>query len=318
MFIIRFVKNWTLPSAMLIGVIGYFLFKEVAFLSPLKSPALDFVRFITPVLIFLMLFFTFCKINPKDMRPRLWHVWLLLIQIVACVALTLYLALDKSMNLETKLVWEGALACLLCPTATAAAVVTGKLGGNTASLTSYTLESNIVSAVLITMLCPLVEPTVGIDFSEALLKICSQVMRLLVAPFLAAWGIRAFLPKLHAVLLRTKDIAFYLWGIALAIVMAQTLRIVAQDASHPMVELAIALAALAVCAVKFALGKIIGGHYNERISGGQALGQKNTIFAIWMALTYLNPISAVGPGAYVLWQNSLNSWQLWKSRKREK
>ena len=303
---------------MLIGVLGYFLFKEVSFLSPLKAPTLDFVKFITPVLIFMMLFFTFCKINPKDMRPRLWHLWLLLIQIVACVALTLYLAISTTVSPEMKAVWEGTLACLLCPTATAAAVVTGKLGGNTASLTSYTLESNIVSAVLITVLCPFVEPTVGVDFSDALLKIFSQVIRLLIAPFLAAWVIRAFFPRFHAVLLKTKDIAFYLWGVSLAIVMAQTLRIIAQDASHPMVEVAIAFAALAVCAVKFALGKIIGGHYNDRISGGQALGQKNTVFAIWMALTYLNPISAVGPGAYVLWQNSVNSWQLWKRRKNEK
>ena len=51
------------------------------------------------------------------------------------------------------------------------------------------------------------------------------------------------------------------------------------------------------------------------ISGGQALGQKNTILAIWMAHTYLNPLSSVAPGSYVLWQNIINSWQLWKKRK---
>ena len=50
---------------------------------------------------------------------------------------------------------------------------------------------------------------------------------------------------------------------------------------------------------------------------GQALGQKNTVLAIWMAYTYLNPLSSVGPGSYVLWQNLINSWQLWKKRKRE-
>ena len=71
------------------------------------------------------------------------------------------------------------------------------------------------------------------------------------------------------------------------------------------------------CCLLFFLGKRIGGHYRERISGGQALGQKNTVLAIWMAYTYLNPLASVGPGSYVLWQNLINSWQLWKKRRRD-
>ena len=59
------------------------------------------------------------------------------------------------------------------------------------------------------------------------------------------------------------------------------------------------------------------GSVRKRISGGQALGQKNTVLAIWMAYTYLNPLSSVGPGSYVLWQNIINSYQLWKKRKNE-
>jgi BASS family bile acid:Na+ symporter len=83
------------------------------------------------------------------------------------------------------------------------------------------------------------------------------------------------------------------------------------------VEVLIALAGLVACCVQFYLGKRIGGHYKERISGGQALGQKNTVLAIWMAYTYLNPLSSVGPGSYVLWQNIINSYQLWKKRKAD-
>lgn len=82
-------------------------------------------------------------------------------------------------------------------------------------------------------------------------------------------------------------------------------------------EIMIAVGALAACCLQFFFGKTIGSIYNDRISGGQALGQKNTILAIWMAHTYLNPLSAVAPGSYVLWQNIINSWQLWKKRKRE-
>ena len=41
----------------------------------------------------------------------------------------------------------------------------------------------------------------------------------------------------------------------------------------------------------------------ERGDHEELLGQKNTVLAIWMAYTYLNPLSSVGPGSYVLWQN---------------
>jgi BASS family bile acid:Na+ symporter len=51
------------------------------------------------------------------------------------------------------------------------------------------------------------------------------------------------------------------------------------------------------------------------VAGGQGLGQKNTVLAIWMAQTFLNPISSIAPGAYVLWQNMFNSWQVWRARK---
>ena len=47
------------------------------------------------------------------------------------------------------------------------------------------------------------------------------------------------------------------------------------------------------------------------------MGQKNTILAIWMAQTYLNPLSSIVPAAYVLWQNLINSYQLWRKQRRQ-
>jgi len=39
--------------------------------------------------------------------------------------------------------------------------------------------------------------------------------------------------------------------------------------------------------------------------------------AIWMAQTYLAPLSSIAPAAYVLWQNLINSWQLWRAKNKE-
>ena len=36
-----------------------------------------------------------------------------------------------------------------------------------------------------------------------------------------------------------------------------------------------------------------------------------------MAHTYLHPLAALGPGAYVVWQNLFNSYQLWRVRKQK-
>ncbi|MBP6068183.1 MAG: transporter, partial [Bacteroides sp.] len=68
---LKFLKDWTLPIAMLIGGVGYPIFIALSFL--------------TPVLIFSMLLLTFCKVSPRELRPKRLHLWLLLIQIVGAL-----------------------------------------------------------------------------------------------------------------------------------------------------------------------------------------------------------------------------------------
>ena len=76
--------------------------------------------------------------------------------------------------------------------------------------------------------------------------------------------------------------------------------------------LLIAVCSGIVCCCQFFFGRKLGGLYGDKVMGGQGLGQKNTILAVWLALTYLNPIASIGPAAYVFWQNTINSWQLWR------
>ena len=87
-----------------------------------------------------------------------------------------------------------------------------------------------------------------------------------------------------------------------------------QDSKDYGAEILMAIAALVLCIAQFALGRRIGKKYGETIAGGQGLGQKNTILAIWMAQVYLSPLSSIGPAAYVLWQNSINAFQLYRKR----
>ena len=249
----------------------------------------------------------------KELVPQRWTVWLLLIQFVSCVviaSLLLFLPLNEYWSVAL----EGTMVCLICPTATAAAVITGKLGGSAASLTTYTLLSNLLAAVIVPLVFPLVEPS-DMAFGESFLRILGKVFPLLLFPFFTAVLLRRFCPPVHRFLVSLKDMAFYLWALALIIVMGQTTKSVVEGDTSMGEEFLIALLALVACCLQFWAGKNIGGMYSDRISGGQALGQKNTVLAIWMACTYLNPVSAIAPGSYVVWQNIINSWQLWKKRK---
>lgn len=313
---LNFLKNWTLPIAMLTGALGYFIFANFTFLEPTKPFVNAFVSYITPLLIFGQLLLTFCKVDWRELMPSPWHGWLLLFQIVSSCALAALL-IFVPMGGSYREVFEAAMVCLICPTATAAAVITGKLGGSASSLTTYTLLSNILAAVAVPLIFPLVEPHADVTFFTAFLKILSKVFPLLLFPFFLALFFRYCLPKIHHFLLGFHDLAFYMWGMALAIVTAQTVKSLAHSTIPVEVEILIALAGFITCVLQFFLGKRIGTIYKDRISAGQALGQKNTVLAIWMSYTYLDPVSSVGPGSYVLWQNIINSYQLWKKRKKE-
>lgn len=206
---------------------------------------------------------------------------------------------------------------MLAPTATSAAVVTGMLGGSVACLTTYTLIGNLMIAIAAPIIFSLIGPQSDLLFLNSFLRILGKVAPLLITPLLLAWFMQRYTPKAHQALLKLNHLAFYIWTVALAIVTGKTVSfLVDQENPNVGMQVLIASTSLVICLVQFFGGKKIGSLYNKRISGGQALGQKNTVLAIWMAQTFLSPVASLGPAAYVLWQNVFNSWQLYRRRKK--
>ena len=314
--IIRFFKLWTLPLGMFAGVGIYLMFHYIPLLSPLKVLANGAEDYIMPFMIFVMLFTTFCKVNPREMRIRRWHVVMILFQLVCCLAVAL--PVHYFPDFGYSVVAQGALVCLIAPTGTAAAVIAGRLGGNETTLTTYTIVSNLVAAVMIPLVFPLVELHSAGSFAEQFALILRHVFPLLICPFLAAWALREFAPKAHALVVKfCGSLAFYLWGVSLVIAIGLTLRSVVNSHFNPHVLVLLTLSGLIVCAWQFGTGKFVGRHYNDYISCGQGNGQKNTLLAIWTAYTYLSPVISVAPSCYIVWQNIVNSWQLWAKGKRD-
>ena len=150
----------------------------------------------------------------------------------------------------------------------------------------------------------------------SVVEISKKIVFLLVTPFIIALFLNKLAPKTSNYLQSKSGISFYLWSIALTVVTGRTVQfIIDQGESQIVVEIMIAVFAFVVCGVQFWLGRKVGRKYDDTVAGGQGLGQKNTVLAIWMAQMYLNPIASIGPGSYVLWQNIVNSWQVWRKRK---
>lgn len=311
MKIIRFIKNWTLPIAMTAGVIAYFVFKALHLPLAVHTACVASVSVIQPLLLAVMLFVSFCKVSPKDLLPRHWHVVLLAVQVSMFLAVSVA-AMMFGENEGTSVLLQGAMLCLICPTATAAAVVTSKLGGDSGSIITYTLMINVAASLLAPAIFPLVHPQPGSNFIEALLLIMSHVFPLLVMPLLAAWLVRYLMPVFHSKILSVPNLAFYLWAVSLALAIAVTTKSIVHSTVSVWYLFGLAVVSLVCCLFQFAAGKHIGEAGGERICGGQAFGQKNTVFIIWLGYTFLTPVTAVVGGFYSVWHNVINSWQLYK------
>jgi len=310
--LLRFVKNWTLPISMITGALAYFVYVNVPLFAPTRPYANEVVGVVQPMLIFSMLFLTFCKIAPRQLRLRPWYLWHVLIQVLLFAAFSGVLILLP--DTPWRVLVESAMLCLICPTATAAAVVTAKLDGNAADITAYTIIINLAVALVAPLLLPLAHPHAGLTFLPTFGMIIHKVFPILICPLLAAWMVRCCWPSLLKVLLRVKDLSFYLWAVSLAIAIAVTVKAIVHSNMPVTCGLGIAAVSLACCLFQFAVGKRIGRAYGEQIEGGQALGQKNTVFIIWMGYTFLSPITAVAGGFYSVWHNVINSRQLYRKR----
>lgn len=314
--VVKFLKDWTLIIAILSGIFGYLIYVNIPFLDNTHVFANHAVSIIQPLLIFSMLFLTFCKVNPKRLRLVKWHLWLLLIQIGSFSLLAFILLLLPKTN-DIGVILEGAMICLICPTATAGAVITKKLGGKVTHITTYTILINLATALVIPALVPFIHPNPDLTVVSSALLILGKVFPLLLLPLITAILIRYLSPRLHFILSHYQELSFYLWAVALALATAVTTRSIVHSDVSIAIQLWLVVISFICCVLQFYLGRKIGGVYNDKITAGQSLGQKNTVLAIWMGYTFFSPITSVVGGFYSIWHNVINTYQLYEHRKKQ-
>jgi len=318
----KFFDSNALWLSMLIGAVGYKLF------LPLK-PTL-------PWWIFFMLFFTFCKVNPLDLRLHKWHWVVLVTQLVFSFG-TYAGILHFTGN---PILAQGLLMCFIMPTATAAPIIAGKMGGSIQNLTTFTLLSNFATAIIVPATFPLINPAADMTFWPAFLLILRRIAPLLLGPFFAAWIVRLIYKwrtkKEFVLPVKIAVVPFYLWVCSIIVLSSVVTETVISNFHYQISNMVILLvSSFFICLIQFGLGKLIGywlpapskgRDYQDvlinpaaapktmagvsSITAGQAFGQKNTSLGVWMANTFLDPMSSLGAAAYIVWQNIFNSVQL--------
>ncbi|MEI6647640.1 MAG: hypothetical protein WCP12_16505 [bacterium] len=198
----------------------------------------------------------------------------------------------------------------ITPTATATAVIVSFIGGNVAYTVTAFMLSNLLISCCMPVLIPLVlgTPAIGIT-QHVLVRVLSVMLVPLAVAMLIRAGSKPFAQKMGERLARW---TFYSWISLVVLIASQARHFLDQQAHVPWALLsAIAGLSLAICVTNFIVGYFIGRpQYGLECS--QALGQKNNSFTVYLALTYANPLVALGPTLYVLWHNLWNAWQLYR------
>ena len=230
------IKPFVLPAAIACGLLFH---DAIKFIAPLS-----------PYLIFMMLLLTFTSIDLHKIRLTRLQLWLLLIQISVC---WIPYVLLRGYSSD---VAAGLFMCVFISTATAAPVVTKMLGGSVEMLVSYSLTSNLAFALLAPPFLSIISDTADVSVAATLLYIARGVLPLLLVPLLVAYLLGRYAPELRSRISRYSSLSFYLWALALLIVVGNAVGLALEQQGAGIVQFAALFVGSAVlCAVQFYAGR---------------------------------------------------------------
>lgn len=286
-------KGVSLLLAMLVGA----LFPQAHLLS-----------FLIQYLLMVMLFFAFLDVEFNPQRFQKSVLWVLLANVA--VAFVSYVALAP-FNLMLAL---AAFMTAIAPTAIAAPVIIGFLQREVEYVIAAVLITNVSSAVIV----PLVLPSLlGAEIQISVWEVLRPVLVVMFVPLILSRFVSRLPAGTQDLIRKGKVLSFPIWLVNLFIISANASDFVRNGNTDSISTLAIiALVSLLICIVNFSVGALLGGrsHWQE---ASQSLGQKNLSFVIWIALTFINPLVAMGPVFYILYHHLYNSWSIYQfERKR--
>ncbi len=259
--------------------------------------------FIIRYLIMIMLFFSFLDVNFKKDSIKRSHFIIIAINIILPILLFFIV---KYFN---KNVADAVYITIAAPTAIAVPVVISLLKKNIEySIISLVLTNFIVAAIL-----PFTIPyLLKVSAELSIIDIMIPVATVFLIPFALAKIVRKISYEFSNKLSRYKDYTFYLLIINVYLASSKASNYISDEMTASIsILFYIGIVIFIVCTLQFRIGYLIG-EKKFNLEASQCLGQKNNGFTIWVALTFISPIAALGPVFYIVFQNVYISWQLYK------
>jgi BASS family bile acid:Na+ symporter len=273
------------------------------------SPQAHALSFLIQYLLMAMLFFAFLDIKFNLQTFQTSILWVLLANVA--VGFLSY-ALLSSFNSTLAL---SAFMTAIAPTAIAAPVIMSFIKGRIDYVVAAVLVTNLSSAVIIPITLPFLlgaQTQIRISVWEVL----EPVLVVMFVPLILAQLVSHLSLGAQEFLRTGKRFSFAIWLVNLFIISANASQFLRNEDPHSISTLMIiALISLVICVVNFGLGALLGGRQNWQ-EASQSLGQKNLSFVIWIAMTFINPLVAMGPTFYILFHHLYNSWSIYQFEKR--
>jgi BASS family bile acid:Na+ symporter len=270
-------------------------------------PRAHFFTFLIQYFLMIMLFFAFLDIEFKPEKFQKSVIWILLAN--TAVAFSVYWLLapfDLMLALS-------AFMTAIAPTAIAAPVIIGFIHREIEYVVAAVLITNLSSAVIVPLALPFLT---GADVQISVWEVLQPVLVVMFVPLILALLVSRLSPETREFIRKGKTISFPIWLANLFIISANASNFLRNENSDSTFSLLlVALTSLVICILNFSLGALLGGrrHWQE---ASQSLGQKNLSFVIWIALTFINPLVAMGPMFYIVYHHVYNSWSIYRFEKR--
>jgi len=296
------LKTWLMTDGKVVSllvtmVIGAFL------------PQAHALTFMVQYLLMTMLFFAFLDLPAKNLSIHPGVIKVLIANLLLGIGwYYLFSRVDHELAMT-------AFIIAMAPTAISSTVIVGFIRGKVDFMVAAVLLTNIVAALVIPFILPNV---VGTRVQISTWDVLFPVLITMFVPLILA-RLSAYLPERAQKAIRTgKKLSFLVWLSNLFIISAKASHFLINERSGSLILFfQVAGVALLICIVNFVIGAILGGkdYWQE---SSQALGQKNTSFAIWIALAFMSPLVAMGPTIYTFFHHLYNTWQIYRFEKRKK
>jgi len=276
----------------------------IGMLIPKAAVLSDWMKY----LLMVMLFFSFLGLDFKLHNfPK--SVFFILLANIAIAFISYVVLAPFQLTLAL-----AAFMTAIAPTSIVAPVIIGFLQGKVEYVFASVLFTNLANAVIVPLALPfMLGKVVQISVWEVLQPVCV----VMIVPLLLALLVSRLPVSTQALIAKGKAFTFPAWLVNLTIIGAKTSSFLHNEAADSARMLfPIGLISLVICVINFSVGALLGGRHHLK-EARVSLGQKNLTFVIWIAITFINPLVAMGPTFYILYHHIYNSWLIYRFEKQK-